>query len=84
MTKEQQKIIELAKADAERRRTNAAYDGAMHDGGARSILDTVEAWLCGLEGRVPQSLEAYRKMAQREADPEWAEYQRLQKKFEGK
>ena len=73
------RIARVARRDAEDVEQAAGHNGAMHDGGAIRML--VDAWEAGLEGRVPNSLRDYATQAKREADPDWAEYQRLKAKF---
>lgn len=54
---------------------------------ARDRVACIDAFVAGLELRVPSSLEAdFTRLAERiskEADPKWSEYQRLHAKFEG-
>lgn len=66
----------LAKADA-------GYSGSWSDGGASRIEAEVACFLAGLDKRLPPGWEAEAKAAEREADPEFAEYRRLQRKFGG-
>jgi len=61
----------------------------MHDGGAGRLEDAANAFLCGLECRLPDDWEPYLELAikarndvKNRNDPEWAEYQRLCDKFE--
>lgn len=76
------RIAELARIDAENKAESAAYGGRMDDGGARFLNAIVDAWEAGLRGAVPSSLAEYESQEQRESDPEWREYRRLQAKFE--
>lgn len=82
-------IISIALADAEKIRRNAGYSGSWTDGGADNLRNQAYCFRDGLAGRVPDSLKKYAKeaekslaLAEMKNDPEWAEYERLMKKFE--
>jgi len=77
-------IITVALREAESRRVAAGYNGSHHDNGAGRIKEICNVWQAGLEGLVPEPLNEFAKQARIETDPEWVEYQRLRKKFEGK
>jgi len=87
-------IAGLARQDANSKKESAAFSGAHDDGGAALIETTVAAWEAGLEQKVPSSLQPYAILAGEltqdvggkwfVVDPEWREFQRLQKKFGGK
>lgn len=68
-------------AQATSAREDAGYSGRWDDGGANRLESMVEAWWCGLQGRIPPEFEKHLKQVTKEADPEWQEYQRLQTKF---
>jgi hypothetical protein len=75
------KIFTLITADANKRREDAGYGGRVDDGGA-SLLETgVYFYKLGMEKRLPEEWESYFQQATNEADPEYAEYTRLKKKF---
>ena len=74
-------ITAKVSAEAERLRDIAGASGAMDDGGAGSLESDLEMWLCGLRGDVPACWETDVQQIRNEQDPEWEEYQRLQKKF---
>ncbi len=76
-----ERIAATALRAAESKAENAAREGQHHDHGASRIRNIVEAWNAGLAGKVPPLLEHYAKIADQEADPEWSEFQRLQRKF---
>jgi hypothetical protein len=78
------KVLELVLAEADTRRLNAGYAGAYGDGGATDLRKAVEYYRYGMTGELPPAWQPYADKARREADPEWAEYQRLQAKFEKK
>lgn len=85
MTDEQiQAIAEKVRVKAAKLRNDAGYSGRMDDGGASTLLSNLEFWLAGLQEQIPEAFQEYADEITREADPEWAEYQRLQKKFSGK
>lgn len=62
-------------------RIDAGYSGAMNDGGASRLEDAVNAFEAGLQGIIPECLMKHYQEYQRANDPEWAELQRLGKKF---
>lgn len=74
-------IAEKAKQDAERMKNDAGFGGRMDDGGAKRLTEIVDAWVSGLNSKVPEELQRYQEIVQREADPDWDEYQRLKRKF---
>lgn len=71
----------LCAAHAMELASNAAHDGAMHDGGASRLRELMTAYRAGMEGRVPTFLEPYMAEAEHRADPEYSEFLRLQSKF---
>ena len=77
-----QALIKKMLAIAENHRHAAAMNGAMGDGGAAQLEKQVEAFQCGLNETVPAGWLKHATEIKNEADPEWAEYQRLQAKFE--
>jgi hypothetical protein len=78
------KAMELARASATARRDAAAHDGRYDDGGAGHIEALCAAYRSGLRREVPDFLSEFVTQAEREADPEYAQYQRLHAKFAGK
>lgn len=76
------RIISLILKDAEDRRTSAGYDGRWDDGGAGSLQQQVQFYQYGQRGILPPEWASYRKQAETQADPEYAEYVRLKRKFE--
>lgn len=74
-------VMGLVLKEAATRRDNAAYSGEWNDGGASALEDQVKFYRYGIEGRIPPEWKKYADQATREDDPEWAEYQRLRKKF---
>ena len=76
------KIIGLILQDAEDRRTAAGYGGRYDDGGAGSLQTQVRFYQYGARGILPPEWAEYRKQAETQADPEYAEYIRLKKKFD--
>lgn len=76
------KVIALILKDAEDRRTAAGYNGSWDDGGAGALKQQVQFYQYGALGLLPPEWSSYRKQAETQADPEYAEYVRLKKKFE--
>lgn len=54
--------------------------GEKNDGGAGKLREKISIWQAGLAGKVPDQWKEHLK----EADPEYAEYERLKKKFENR
>ena len=77
-----ERIANIAMQDADRLKSNAGHAGEMHDGGAGRIRSMVSAWKAGLNREGPKEFSDYEKQERRETDPEFAEYQRLRKKFD--
>ena len=74
-------VMDLVLKEAATRRNTAAHNGEWSDGGASTLEAQVKFYRYGREGRVPPEWKEYAAQATREDDPEWAEYQRLRKKF---
>lgn len=77
-------IARAVRADAEKKKNDAGYSGAYHDGGAAQLLGLLEAWQAGLQGRIPAAFSDYQAQHIRDTDQEYAQYLRLRRKFEGK
>lgn len=75
-------IASVVRARAERKKSDAGYNGEWTDGGAHADLEKLEMWLMGLRGQVPAEYKQIRQEAALKADMEYAEYQRLKKRFE--
>lgn len=74
-------VLRKALADAEDMRQGAGYSGSYTDGGAGSLENAVKYYRLGQQGVIPEEWKKYAEQVKREADPEWLELQRLQKKF---
>lgn len=74
--------IKLVQEKAARKRENASYGGEMGDGGAGRLEQLINAYESGVAGEIPSFLQPFMKEAQKRMDPEFAEYERLKKKFE--
>ena len=75
-------IDSVIKREAEKRRLSAGYQGAMHDGGARSLLAEWDIWKAGWNRKLHSSFATFALEIARGRDPEYGEYRRLQQKFE--
>jgi len=75
------RIASLVKADGEERKVAAGFTGSMHDGGGGALIANADAFIAGLERRLPNEWLKYANEAVVEKDPEYATYKRLQKKF---
>ncbi len=76
-----QALIKKMLAIAKNRRYAAGMNGQWDDGGASDIEDQIAAFKAGLAGEVPKEWLEEAQKIKNEADPEWAEHQRLQAKF---
>lgn len=76
--------LALARKAAKGMREGAAHDGHFNDGGAGHLEALCDAYEAGQRGVVPDFLRGHAEQALREADPEYAQYQRLHAKFGGK
>ena len=76
------KLVAKIKEDAERNKEIAGMSGAHHDGGYGVTMKTVNAFLSGRAGEIPEEWLSYARELDKELDPEYAEYMRLKKKFE--
>lgn len=70
-------LLKVILKDADERRSNAAYGGSHHDGGASAIEAQVKFYNYGRTGQIPPEWDQYMK----KLDPEYQEFLRLQKKF---
>lgn len=70
-------LIVAAKIEAKNRRDNAAYSGAMNDGGSGTLLNQIKFYEMGMNNEYPKEWETYK----RHIDPEYKEYLRLKGKF---
>lgn len=76
--------LALARTKAKDKRAAAGFDGRSDDGGAGHLEALCSAYEAGLRGLTPVFLGEFLAQAKREADPEYAQYQRLHAKFGGK
>ncbi len=76
------RVIDIVLREAKQREDDAAYGGSMTDGGAEQLRAEADCFLAGIRGTIPERWRKYIDMAEHESDPEYAEYQRLRKKFE--
>jgi len=77
------RMFKLIEDDADTRANNAAHGGEHGDRGATRLRDEVKFYKAGMSGTIPPSWEKYHKQAHVTLDPEWREYERLRRKFEG-
>ncbi len=77
-----EKIMQKVLAEAHSARENAGYSGSWGDGGASVLEAQVQFYRYGRDGVVPPEWQKYADQANKEADPEYAQYQRLKAKFE--
>lgn len=71
------KLMDLILEVANEKELNAAHSGSMYDYGASSMREQVRFYRLGQRNELPKEWEHYRH----KLDPEWQEFQRLQKKF---
>lgn len=79
------KVIAIYKKHYSDQKEAEAHSGGYGDGGFTSAMTRISDFNEGIEyaksGQYPSFLEEYTNKAISESDPEWAEYQRLKKKF---
>lgn len=75
--------LALARKAAKGMRDDAAHGGSMDDGGASRLESLCDAYEAGQRNAAPEFLRGFMVQAEREADPEYATYQRLHAKFGG-
>lgn len=66
---------------AKTQRINAGYAGEWGDRGAGVMEQVADAYEAGLNGIIPAFLTGYVAEVERQKDPEYAEFLRLQSKF---
>jgi hypothetical protein len=76
-----QKIMTLVLAKAYFDKQSAEMNGRYDTTETRILESQVEYFRYGLEGTLPPAWHKYEKQVSQEADPEYQEYLRLQKKF---
>jgi hypothetical protein len=74
-----EEIMELILSDAAKIRTNASFSGSWGDGGASDLEKQVRFFKYGMNLALPPEWEHYNQRL----DPEYTEFLRLKKKFEG-
>lgn len=74
------RLFDAIDKEADRRELNAAHAGERGDYGASKLREQVRFFRLGMKGEIPTEWEKYEKLL----DPEYAEWQRLNKKFGGK
>jgi hypothetical protein len=82
MTKEiMRKVFAAIEADAADKAMAAGYDGQPHDYGASALRRQVKYYKAGMGMKLPANWKKYYDKVVKAEDPEWAEYERLHKKF---
>lgn len=76
------RIMGILRNEAHSAREGAGYSGRWDDGGAGRLEDQIRFFQYGLAGTLPPEWEKYKVQVLHEADPEYAQYQRLKSKFE--
>jgi hypothetical protein len=76
-------LIRAKMAEAESKRTNAAYSGAWDDGGCHKILDELRLFSYGWNHEVPPEWQDIVKQQENEKDPDYKVFLELKKRFEG-
>lgn len=74
-------IASIVRSAGARRQSDAGYGGRMDDGGGGALIAQADAFLAGLDRRLPSGWESYAAQAEKSVDPEYAELQRLKRKF---
>lgn len=88
MSQYSDKLLKAVVAEA-RDAAAAAQAGLVWGNNGVGLAAEVEAYVAGLERRIPSGWSEYLQRAQKaqeivelQKDPEWSEYQRLRKKFD--
>lgn len=76
-----EQIMSIILNAAHSAREGAGFGGRWDDGGAGALETQVRFYRYGQQGIVPPEWREYAEQAKKEADPEYATYQRLQQKF---
>jgi len=75
-------IIKRVVDEVANKALSAGLGGHHHDGGARELMKTLNAWIAGYEQTTPSSFGKVLLTLQKEENPEeYAEYLRLKKVF---
>ncbi len=69
-------------AEGEKEKERAAYSGS-YDIAGRQMITEANYYMMGMQGNIPPEWRKYAAQIKQEADPEFAEYERLKNKFEG-
>ena len=75
-------VISLVLADAADCRMAAGMNGSMHDGGAKELETQVKFFTYGQNNQIPKEWSKYVDQAKKNADPDYAIFLKLKKKFE--
>ena len=75
-------IKKLILKDAFTKAEDAAYSGAMQDGGSSSLKEHVYFYDCGATNTFPKEWKHYTEQYLKINNPEYKEYVRLKRKFE--
>jgi hypothetical protein len=71
------------KVVAEKNREIAGQQGQMHDGGYKELSDQISIYLAGIMKVFPEEWKNHLPEYKKDNDPEYKEYLRLMKKFNG-
>jgi parvulin-like peptidyl-prolyl isomerase len=75
------KVKRIVASKADDAREAAGAMGSYSDGGASTIAMQLEYYGYGQRGEIPPAWQDAAKQAEHEADPDYAKYQELKKKF---
>jgi hypothetical protein len=81
MTDDINSFLKFLLKQAQIARSNAAFGGAMHDGGASQLEDQVEVYLAGIRLSIPEQWTSRKQKHMRETDPDYAVFLKLKEKF---
>lgn len=73
--------LELRVKQAIQKRVNAAYGGALDDGGCSQTLKEIQSYVNGWNHAIPNWLGECIKEQKRQTDPEYQKYLELKEKF---
>lgn len=72
------KLTEIILEEANRKESNAAFNGGMNDGGAGRLREQVQFFIHGYNLSIPPEWKKFKD----QLDPEYQKYLQLKKKFE--
>ena len=76
------RVAAIVKAEGHKLCNQAAYNGRDYDREGMMLMREADAFICGLDGKLPAQWKHYAEDANIRLDPEYPAYMRLKAKFE--